>query len=388
MATSLPPIRIAVRPSEVPADLNVIVDLRDGQPGHAPSMTTIAHLDPPPARNHVTAAPPPTPPRANGGGQPYPRSFAPRETIPAGFQRITSNLLDRAIKSLSKDRGPTDRDVHKARKSMRRARGVMRLVRDGLGPAYRAENDNLRDTARLLSTVRSSAVAGAALQSLLADFGPLLTDGIYTDLADKLEERHVDISRRTLDNRLLLAGVTSNLRNARARIAAFPTSPASDFGYHGPLIPNDSDLFVRGISRTYLRGLNAMKEAAANPFPEQLHEWRKRVRYLRYQMEALKPAWPEVMAGLCTSLDDLSETLGQERDLWELAETVRTEPELCPDPAARSLLSALTLEQRHAMREQSFRIGTRVYVEQPDDFAHRIQSYWDAWSPSSIPMQP
>ena len=290
-------------------------------------------------------------------------------------------LLDRAIDAITVKGGPGDEEVHTARKAMRRLRGLLRLVRDDLGPVYAAENAVLRDTARLLSDVRSSAVAGTALTELMKHFGPMLADGIYNDLAEQLEQRHRDIAARTLENRLVLAGVTSNLRHARTRLAAFPTSPGTDLGYHGPLLPNDSELLVRGMARTYERGLIAMKEAAANPFPEQLHEWRKRVRYLRYQMESLAPAWPEVMSGLCRSLDDLAESLGHERDLWELSETVRREPDLCDEDAARELLSALTLESRHSMRERSFRAGTRIYVEAPETFARRIQTYWDAWNP-------
>lgn len=297
---------------------------------------------------------------------------------------MTLGLIDRAIASLTGD--PGDDDVHRARKSMRRIRGILRLVRDGLGPAYSAENAVMRDTARLLSDVRSSAVAGTALEELMARFGPLLADGIYSEMAGQLAARHDEIAKRTLDNRLLMAGVVSNLEHARVRLAAFPTTAGADFGYHGPLLPDDSALFVEGIIRTYRRGLVAMKAAAASPFPEQMHEWRKRVRYLRYQMEALQPAWPEVMTGLCRSLDNLSETLGHERDLWELAETVRAEPDLCADGRARDLLSALTLETRQAMREQSFRVGTRVYVEEPEAFARRIQTYWDAWRPPMGPV--
>lgn len=298
---------------------------------------------------------------------------------------MTVGLIDRAAKALTGT--PDDDDVHRARKSMRRIRGILRLVRDGLGPVYQSENAVMRDTARLLSDVRSSAVAGSALQDLMERFGPLLAEGIYDEMATQLHARHELLAGRTLNNRLLMAGVISNLEHARARFAAFPTTPGADFGYHGPLLPNDSELFVQGITRTYRRGLTAMKEAAENPFPEQLHEWRKRVRYLRFQMEILRPAWPEVMNGLCESLQVLAESLGNERDLWELAETAWSEPELCPDSRARELLSALTLETRQAIREQSFRLGTRVYVEEPEAFARRIQTYWDAWSPAAGPRR-
>lgn len=380
MATSLPPFHTGGQSPDAPADLRVVIDLTEA--GHRNRPQQAPEKMP---NRQPTPRQPPSPP-----GPPSPlrvHRFVDGDTPAVGFQRMATGLLDDAISAL--DTGvPSDQDIHAVRKAIRRLRALLRLFRNDLGEVYRVENQVLRDTARLLSDVRSSAVASDALGRLSQHFGELLKPGIYDELFHQLERRHRDIAGRVLENRLLLAGAAANLAKARARIAAFPTAPGHDYGYHGPLIEPSSDTLEAGLERTYSTGLASMKAAAEQPFPEQLHAWRKAAKYLQYQIDALQPAWPEVMAGLCSSLDALSDTLGYERDLWELSETVRGEPGLCPDAAARDLLMAMAIEVRDALRHDAFRLGTQIYTERPDRFAERVRSYWDAWSVPSAPMSP
>jgi len=44
------------------------------------------------------------------------------------------------------------------------------------------------------------------------------------------------------------------------------------------------------------------------------HLWRKSAKYFRYHVEALEPAWPEVLGPLAAAADRLAETLGDEHD--------------------------------------------------------------------------
>ena len=72
------------------------------------------------------------------------------EPLAAGLQRITVEQFDDSIGRLTGSEG-IDLAVHAARKSMKRLRAVLRLVRPELGDTvYRAENAILRDTAAKL----------------------------------------------------------------------------------------------------------------------------------------------------------------------------------------------------------------------------------------------
>jgi len=48
---------------------------------------------------------------------------------------------------------------------------------------------------------------------------------------------------------------------------------------------------------------------------ENLHEWRKQVKYLRYQLELFTPTWPEVVGKLAGQAEEVGDLLGDDHDL-------------------------------------------------------------------------
>jgi CHAD domain-containing protein len=114
------------------------------------------------------------------------------------------------------------------------------------------------------------------------------------------------------------------------------------------------------------------------PLPEHFHLWRKRVKYLKHQMEILTPMWPEVMIGMAITLDRISDLLGQDHDLAELLRLVADRPDLCPNPLERSLMSALAQQRRYDLQTASRILGRRIYAERPDALESRFAAYWEA----------
>ena len=85
------------------------------------------------------------------------------EPIETQVRALIGKELEYAANQLRK-KGPDVSDaVHEARKSLKKARALLRLVQPYLGPLYRQENDSLRQIARELSHIRD---AGAILDSL------------------------------------------------------------------------------------------------------------------------------------------------------------------------------------------------------------------------------
>lgn len=123
-----------------------------------------------------------------------------------------------------------------------------------------------------------------------------------------------------------------------------------------------------------------MKLAYARPVPEHFHAWRKRVKYLRHQMEILSPVWPEVIGGLAGSLENLSDVLGDEHDQAAMIGLVASLPELVDDPDERNLLIALAQQRRRELQAAARVMGARVFAEEPDQFGGRLKAYWSAWS--------
>src|SRR5262249_59732979 len=74
----------------------------------------------------------------------------PGEPLRKTTRRIVRKQIDAALEELTgANKGPRDEAVHEARKSLKRVRAVLRLVRPVIGEkAYRRENTCFRDAAR------------------------------------------------------------------------------------------------------------------------------------------------------------------------------------------------------------------------------------------------
>jgi CHAD domain-containing protein len=121
-----------------------------------------------------------------------------------------------------------------------------------------------------------------------------------------------------------------------------------------------------------------MVRAYDQPIEQHFHQWRKRAKYLRHQMEFLAPLWPEVVVGTAMTLDRLGLILGEEHDLAELLSLLRDRPDLCPNPRERSLFAALAAQRRSELQTAAEILGRRVYAEKPGSLCHRFAEYWDS----------
>lgn len=297
------------------------------------------------------------------------------EPLAAALQRVSLEQFDVAIGRLSDPDYPPELAVHQARKAMKRLRAVLRLVRTTIGiDDYRHENGLLRDTARVLSEARTAAVMGLALDELVQT-----TDGAdpawFAPLRAELARRHDVTESRVIGDPRVVATAVADLEDSRKRFARW----ASD---SGPLTANGfTDAFGSvepGIRRVYARGRRRMAAAVERPSAEAFHDWRKQVKYQRYHMEAVAPMWPQVVGGLETTLDELSEILGTEHDLAELGVFVATERDHCT-PEVRRYLLALVVQRRVELQRHAANIGRFVYAETPAAFTKRLAAYWDGW---------
>ena len=110
------------------------------------------------ARYEQQLQPVPTPPARRLENPPV--RLGTGESLQVGVQRLSLVHLDHAIAVLESGYLSPDEATHEPRKAVRWVRGLLRLVRDELGPKiYRFENLYLRDTGRRISEARNAAVA-------------------------------------------------------------------------------------------------------------------------------------------------------------------------------------------------------------------------------------
>ncbi len=295
-----------------------------------------------------------------------------------GLQRLCLAELEAAIGGFYDGEGAFASAVHKTRKSTKRIRALLRLVRSEIGPkVYRFENESMRDTARLLSEMRSAAVMVGALEDLQFIYQPLLARGTFEEARERLVINRDRIEARALEDPDLVPRVVTSLERAHARYSSWPTDPIARSVY-GAGIRDRYASIGPGLAATYRRGRAEMVMAYRAPAPPTFHRWRKRVKYLMHQMEIMTPLWPEVILGMVVTLDRMAELLGEDHDLAELLENIAMRTDLCPNPLERSMVRALA-EQRRSDVETAARIlGRKIYAEGPDSLRSRFGAYWDS----------
>src|SRR5262249_44390377 len=144
-------------------------------------------------------------------------------------------------------------------------------------------------------------------------------------------------------------------------------------------IPNKWTSVGEGLEDVYRRARDAHGDATADPTIEKLHEWRKQTKYLRYQLEMLRPLWPERMEELVNEADRMGELLGDVHDLAMLRQMLTEDPERYGEEGDREVLLALIDRRRAELEQEAMLLGRRFFQDRPRDFAGRLRGYWKAW---------
>ena len=181
------------------------------------------------------------------------------ESFPDGIRRVITEQLQKAASSLPSSGvkpAKVDRGIHEARRSIKKVRGVLRLIQPQLHAAYWAETGQLRALGRRLSDLRDAAVMPEVFDGLQANGGKQF-ETIHTGLLKDLQEL-----RGRDDLAALLSETRSGLRHIGRRVEDW-------------CVPGDADTVTHsGYSDTYQRGKSALRDAVENPSPETLHRFR------------------------------------------------------------------------------------------------------------------
>jgi CHAD domain-containing protein len=270
------------------------------------------------------------------------------------------------------------RSVHEARKAGKRVRALLRLVRSELNEkVFTYEDRTLRDTGRMLATTRAAASMVNVAEDMVDLYGEFLAEGTFRELVHRLKRRRELIRLQSMEDPKLVVRVVRNLEKAHNRYASWAVDRDARSVY-GLGIRDEYKAISLGLTETYTRGRREMVAAYRQPTDHNFHEWRKRVKYLRHQMEFLAPLWPEMIVGTAVTLDRLGFLVGEDHDLGELVTLLHDRPDLCPNPRERSLFFALVAQRRSELRLAAEIMGRRIYAERPTSVDRRFEEYWDS----------
>ena len=235
------------------------------------------------------------------------------EEIGAGLVRVASTHLDQAVRALTLTELPGP-DVFEARRRIKRARALVRLVPD---PERTGEDPVLRHAARLLAPIRDHDVHRGLRR--LADRGD--ADSSPMPFAPRV--------------RLAARGAQTDLLGARLRL---PTSDLAEL---------DLDGYLDGVTASYRR-LRRARPAEGDV--EALHDWRRSVKVFAFQLRPMRDRSAGELALAARQAAELARLLGRHHDLALFAPDPDRDELDAIEAAARTIGAELSAPKVRAFR--------------------------------------
>lgn len=291
------------------------------------------------------------------------------ESVSDGIQRLILEEVENIVTQLTDSTIERDLGIHEARKSCKRIRAGLRLVRDEIGKGnYKKENIRFRDIARKLAPARDSWVQIAVMDKLIpVDNTTAFPIGLYKNFRNQLV-RDYDLTRqRESEDRTKIPMILESIQESIQVLRKLP-------------IQNKDFTVVRsGLIRTYTRGQDGMIDSILTPIPKNFHEWRKRVKYLWHQIEILLNLNPEKLGELAIQLHALADFLGDHHDLIVLKRTVFEYPYEFENESAMKILVDMIESQQMVLEQKANSLGRQLYVQSAEDFCDDLENYWLLW---------
>jgi len=249
----------------------------------------------------------------------------------------------------------SDANVHAARRHVKRARALLRLLRATLGrKSYRRFDHELRDANRELCAGRDRAVVFDTLRAT-GTLRPHLRAAVST--VHSLLQRHLPV-----ESSLTPAAASSPGHAARTHLLRFSaefrrsTAPESDAGS-----------ISAGVAARYRKGRRLFRRARRTDDLTDWHACRRQTKYLYYQLQWLRPTSSARQAVLRLARG-LEETIGKEHDLALLQQALR---DYCATSTAAAAIDAYLRQRRRELRSKAAGLAKSTYTDDCARFSRR-----------------
>jgi CHAD domain-containing protein len=296
------------------------------------------------------------------------------ESVIRGLKRVVRDEMESAGAHLAGNGIPSrDEAIHEARKSIKKVRAVLRLIKAKLGGVQAREDSRLRNVGRRLSTFRDAFVIVETFDELKKKYPGEAGAGLHSVRLALTKRRNQ--AAKTADIEAVLEDAAAVLGKAAKR--------AKDW----PLQKNGYAAIGPGLEKSYRAGREALARVRKEPLPENYHDLRKRVKDHWYHVRLLENLWSRLMKASEKSLKDLETWLGNDHNLFVLRARLVAEPAFYGKQKDIELALELIDRYQKELREQSLSLAERVFDEKPRDFTRRMKHLWDTWRHEPKPLE-
>ncbi len=235
---------------------------------------------------------------------------------------------------------PDDTAIHDIRVLMKRSRAVMKLLAPFITEeTYNREYLIFRDSGRALTDFRESAVHRKTLK-LLKKRHPLL----FASLSEN--ERINNLLKRTLNGTETVAGTP---HGSLTEIIAILNKSAYRIRFLTLHDPGAEALFGE-LEKSYKIVCSDYIECRNAPRQRRLHQLRKRLKDLLYQLYFFRPFNPAMVKVFERRVEGLAQNLGLYNDLTQLLKEIGyNEPDMPRSPSLDELMIVIRQSQDQCM---------------------------------------
>lgn len=283
------------------------------------------------------------------------------EPLRTGLLRVAETLIQNAIDRLRYPSCDLGGDIHFVRVMIKRLRALVRLIRPAISEMdFGRVNLGLKKAACRLSFARDSDVA---LQTLakLGFSKPSERDAVASMLVNLSgNEVHRSEVNKAMNQ------IKLDLEQARGDLGQIQIS-GSEWMAIGP-----------GLRKVYRQCQKRMRRAFSEGNDESFHKWRIRAKNLFYELQMLRPVWPERLDKMIAGLNQLQEEIGADHDLVILKRSLKTPDTFDGDEKVAKFVSVL-VEKSKKIRRQLEPLGRSIFDQKSGEFVDNLGQHWSEW---------
>jgi CHAD domain-containing protein len=252
--------------------------------------------------------------------------------------------------------------IHEARRSIKRLRALVSLVRSGLGDDAKWFNRNLRDINRALSPVRDAEALREAFDQLIAG-------------QDEPPDEFAAVRARLLSwtdqhERLSTVACHQAIEQLARVEARWQRTKIDGRGWL---------LLEQNVQRAYKRSRRAALRLTRTADVAEFHEFRKLAKQTQYHWEFLEPIWTDRVRAELDEFESLTDTLGRLHDGVLLRDWIQAPEQWTLSRRARRLMRKHVERQQRVLQREACRLAPRCFAESPGSVIDRLQRYWQAF---------
>jgi CHAD domain-containing protein len=275
-----------------------------------------------------------------------------RRPIAKELRRLVRKELDAAIDGLDVGDANSIR-IHDARKHIKKARAIVKLLRGPLGKSYARENARLRAAGQRLSGLRDAEAMLQTLEGLHARFVTVITPTIEKGIARVLRRHRREVQKQAHARARQALGL---LKQSRATL---PGRVEHAAGFR---------LVRRGLTRVYERSKSALADLTPVSGAAELHAWRRRVKEHWYHVRLFESRQPATQARV-RRIKALQSSLGEDHNLALLGDRLLDHSERFGGVGTSALVLGCIQKRQRVLRRRALASGHQLFASKPEKMA-------------------